>query len=167
MKHGLSESEMAWRSRPFTHTGRFWGSALVACAVVPYYLWQLGLPAAAMFIPYLVAAAGVGLLVVVVRRVLRPQKPYLEQTFIEVTPGGIWRTTPNARVLILAAPQVQKARVFRSRFKQIVRIEIESGSDGARFIGLNDMQAFLDDVRSTFARCTVQDGEVATGDSIS
>jgi hypothetical protein len=161
VKHGLSESEIAWQSRPFVNTGRFWGAALVACTVVPYYLWHLGLASAVMFIPYLIVAAGVGVLVVVVRRLLRPPQPYLEQTFIEITPGGIWRTTPNARVLILAAPQVQQVRVFRSRFRKIVRIEIASESESTPFVGLGDMQAFLNDVRSTFVRCELMDGEMA------
>lgn len=158
---------MAWRSRPFSHTGRFWGSALVACAVVPYYLWHLGLSAAFMFIPYLIAAAGVSMLVVFGRRLLRPPRPYLEQTFIEVTPGGIWRTTPNARVLILAAPQIRQLHVFRSPFKEITRIEIGSESENTTFAGLGDMQTFLDDVRSTFVRCELVNSEMAAGDSIS
>ena len=153
---------MSWGSRPFAHTGRFWGGAIVACVVVPYYLWQLGLPAIAMFFPYLIAAASVGLLVVFIRRVFRPSRAHLERTFIEVTAGGIWRTTPNSRVLILAAPQVQKLRVVRSRFKEIMRIEIESGNDSIPFFGLNDMQAFLNDVLSTFGRCEALDHEMAT-----
>jgi hypothetical protein len=165
VKHGLSEQEKAWRSRPFGHTGRFWGSALVACVVVPYSFWHMGVRATLLFIPYLIAAAGIGSLVILVRRVLRPPQAYLDQTFIEVTSGGIWRTAPIARFVILAAPQIQQVHVFRSRFKEIVRIEIGSESKTAQFEGLSDMQAFLDDVRSTFARCRVQESEVGVSSS--
>lgn len=161
MKHRLSEAEKAWRSRPFAHTGRFWGAATVACVVVPYYLWQLGAGAVLGFMPYLTAAAGLGLLVVLVRRLLRPTKPVLDQTFVEVTPGGIWRITPSSRALVLPGPQVQRVRVVRSKFKEIVRIVIESGEASTPITGLNDMQAFLDDVLSTFVRCTVVKDEGA------
>lgn len=162
MKHGLSEPEMSWRSRPIPHTGRFFGGAMVASVVVPYYLWELGLSGVALFIPYLIVAAGVGVVVVFVRRTLRPPRAHLEQTFIEVTPGGIWRTTPNSRILILAAPQVSELRVSRYHFNEIVSIEIGFGDDTARFFGLIDMTAFLNDVLSTFVRCKVLEIEIAT-----
>ena len=161
MKHRLSDAEKAWRSRPFTHTGRFWGAATVACVVVPYFLWQLGAGAVLGFMPYLIAAAGVGLFVVLVRRLMRPPMPVLNQTFVEVTPGGIWRTTPNSRVLVLPSPQVQRVRVIRSKFNEIVRIVIESGEASTPVTGLNDMQVFLEDVLSTFERSTVDNDEEA------
>ena len=154
MRHELSEAEKSWRSRPFHHTGRVMGGAAVACVVVPYYLWQLGPGAILGFVPYLLAAGGVGLLVVLVRRILRPPRRNLDRTFVEVTTGGIWRVTPKSRSLLIAAPQIQSLRVRRSNFNEIVRIDILAGRAGATITGLKDMQAFLGDVLSTYERCT-------------
>ena len=121
----------------------------------------MGAGAALGFLPYLIAAAGVGVSVVLVRRLMRPPRHVLNQTFVEVNPGGIWKTTPNSRVLVLSVPQIQKVRVIRSKFKEIVRIVIESEEASTPFTGLNDMQVFLEDVLSTFKRSAVDNDEEA------
>ena len=161
MKHALSEAEKDWRSRPFSHTGRFWGAATVACVVVPYYLWQAEFYRILVFVPYLLASAGVGFAVVLVRRILRPPRSVLNQTFIEVSPGGIWSSTPNSRTLILAAPQIQTVKAVRSPFKKVVRVAVDSNEADISFTGLDNMDAFLKDVVSTYPRCVlVNDEEV-------
>jgi hypothetical protein len=141
------------------HTGRVMGGGLAAFVIVPYYLWQLGPGAIFGFTPYLVAAACVGFFVVLVHRILRPPRAELDKTFIEVTPGGIWRVTPTSRSILLSAPQIQRVRVFRSSFNQIVRLVIGSGTVSATFAGLDDMKVFLDDVLSTFKICVVASEE--------
>ena len=94
MKHRLSDAQKAFLSRPFSHTGRFWGAATVACVVAPLGYWKLTPLEAghlAMLAVYLGLAAGVAVLVVAVRRWLRPPRSVLEDTFIDVSAGGVPR----------------------------------------------------------------------------
>ena len=112
MKHRLSDAQKAFLSRPFSHTGRFWGAATVACVVAPLGYWKLTPLEAghlAMLAVYLGLAAGVAVLVVAVRRWLRPPRSVLEDTFIDVSAGGVPRETPTSRALFLASPQVGRA----------------------------------------------------------
>jgi hypothetical protein len=157
MRHALSESEVAWRTRPFAHTGRFWGAATVACVVVPYSLWQMGPAATLGFLPYLLPAAAVAFIVIFARRILRPPRAEQQQTFIEFTSSGIWQVGPNSRVLLLPAPEVQYAQVLRT-MNQIERIMVGArGSSSVTLSGLRDMEAALADLRGTFQRCSVKD----------
>lgn len=100
MKHHLSDAQIAYRARPFAHTGRFWGAATVACVVAPYGFWKL-LPLSdgqvAVWVAYLLAATCIGLLVVLVRRVLRPSKSSLRSTVFDVTSTGVWQETASSR----------------------------------------------------------------------
>ena len=112
MKHELSEAEKVWRSRPFPHTGRFWGAATVACVVVPYYLWQADFYRIVVLIPYL-----------------------------------------------LAVPQIQTVNAVRSRFKEVVRIAVGTKQNSISFTGLDDMDAFLNDIVSTYERCVLSSDE--------
>lgn len=52
-------------------------------------------------------------------------------------------------------------KFFRTPLQGIVRIVIESEVGAVTFTGLSDMQAFLEDVLSTFERCTLVKPEMA------
>ena len=112
MKHRLSDAQKAFLSRPFSHIGRFWGAATVACVVALLGYWKLTRLEAghlAVLAVYLGLAEGVAVLVVAVRRWFRPPRSVLEDTFIDVSAGGVPRETPTSRTLLLASPQVGRA----------------------------------------------------------
>lgn len=156
MRHALSDAEVAWRTRPFSHTGRFWGAAIVACVVVPYTLWQMGIAATLQFLPYLLPAAAIAFLVVFIRRILRPPRAELQQTFVEFTSGGIWQVGPSSRELLMAAPQIHEAQVLRT-MNRVERILVRGDGPALTLKGLRDMEAALADFRTTFQRCVVID----------
>lgn len=154
MKHRLSEARKAYLGRPFTHTGRFWGAATVACVVAPLGYWNL-MPLEARHVAvlafYLAFATGVALLVVFIRRRLRPSRAVLENTFINVTGGGISMETPTSRTSLLASPDVGRASLYW-RGNQLVRVVFHTSRQDVEVHGLDDMAVFLEDLRSTFIR---------------
>ena len=159
MKHRLSEARKAFLSRPFSHTGRFWGAAMVACVVAPFGYWKLAPLEAgnlAVLAVYLALAAGVSALVVTIRRWLRPPKAVLENTFIDVTPGGISRETPTSRTWFLASPQVGRASLYWHG-SELVRVVLHAENRDVEVHGLEDMAGFVDDLRRTFVRLNCTD----------
>jgi hypothetical protein len=158
MKHRLSEARKAFLGRPLSHTGRFWGAATVACVVAPVGYWRLAPLEAgqlAVLVVYLALALAVAVLVLVIRRWLRPPWAVLENTFIDVTVGGISRDTPTSRTLLLASPEVSRASLYWSG-SELMRVVLHTDSRDVEVHGLDDMAGFVNDLRRTFVRlkCT-------------
>lgn len=163
MKHRLSDAHRAYLGRPFSHTGRFWGAATVACFVAPLGYWKLapleaGQLAALAF--YLAFAAAVALLVVVIRRWLRPPRAVLENTFIDVTAGGISKETPMSYTSLLASPEIGRASLYWQG-NNLVRVVLHANNRDVEVHGLEDMAGFLADLRRTFVRLSCTDVRAA------
>ena len=158
MKHRLSEAHKASLGRPFSHTGRFWGAATVACVVAPVGYWKLAPLKAgqlAILAVYLALALALAVLVLVIRRWLRPPRAVLENTYIDVTAGGVSRDTPTSRTLLLASPEVSQASLYWYR-SELMRVVLHTDSRDVEVHGLDDMTGFVKDLRKTFVRlkCT-------------
>lgn len=158
MKHQLSDAQIAYRTRPFAHTGRFWGVATVACVVAPYGFWKL-LPLSdgqmAVWVAYLLAVMCIGLLVVLVRRVLRPSKSVLTSTVVNVTSTGVWQETASSRTLLVHGAQLRTVFLLRNARNELGTVIMEGGGKEVALSGLADMEGFLTDLRSTFRRVAV------------
>jgi HAMP domain-containing protein len=130
----------------------------VACVVAPVGYWKLApletgqLPVLAV---YLALALAVAVLVLVIRRWLRPPAAVLENTFIDVTSGGISRDTPTSRTLLLASPEVGRASLYWYD-SELMRVVLHTDSRDVEVHGLDDMAGFVNDLRTTFVRliCT-------------
>lgn len=145
---------MTYLGRPFVHTGRFWGAALVACVIAPLgysKLLPLEAPHLAVLAAYLAAAAGVAAMVVIIRRWLRPPRAVAERMCIDVTAGGIWNETSTSRTLLLAAPEVARASLYWNR-DELVRVVLHTDRSDLEMSGLADTAGFVDDLRKTFVR---------------
>jgi hypothetical protein len=159
MKHRLSGAQKAFLGRPFSHTGKFWGVATVACVVAPLGYWKLTPLEAGHLVVlsvYLGLAVGVAALVVAVRRWLRPPRSVLENTFIDVSAGGISRETPTSRSLLLASPQVRRASLYWHG-SELVRVLLHVDNRDIEVRGLEDMTGFVEDLRRTFVRLSCTD----------
>lgn len=164
VKHQLSDDRIAYLTRPFSHTGRFWGAALVACFVAPYGFWKLlPLQAAqiAVLATFLLAAASVGVFVVLVRRLMRPAKSTLKSTAVDVTPTGVWRETSTARTLLMPGAAVKSVTLYRNKRNELSRIVLDSGSNQVELSGLADMEGLLADLRDTYARAKFVENSAA------
>jgi hypothetical protein len=160
MKHYLSEAQIAYKTRPFSHTGRFWGAATIACFVAPYTLrkvWPLEVRDVVVFGAYLALAACIGILTVITRRMLRPSRRYLEGTLIEIDTHGIWKETGRSRSLMLGAREIQSADVHRTRLNAVHRVVLRGAKREASIEGLGDMQSLLSDVLGTFRPAKVNE----------
>jgi hypothetical protein len=158
MKHHLSESQIAYKTRPFPHTGRFWGAAIAACLVVPYTVWQMPpweLRDVVVFGTYLLLAALVAMLVVGVRRLLRPSRKYVEGMSIEIDRHGVWKEAGGSRALLLGTRLVQSADIYRDRLNVIQRVVIGSARREVSVDGLADMESFASDVLGNFRHAKV------------
>ncbi len=163
MKHRLSDARKACLGRPFSHTGRSWGGATVACVVATLGYWKLAPLEAghlAVLAFFLAFAVTVALLVVVIRRWLRPPRPVLENTFLDVTAGGISQETPTSRTSLLASPEIGRANLYWQG-NNLVRVVLHADARDVEVHGLEDMAGFLDDLRRTFVRSNCTD--VRTG----
>jgi len=159
MKHRLSDARKAYLSRPFSHTGRFWGAAAVACVVAPLGYWKLAPLEAghlAVLAFYLAFAVAVALLVVVVRRWLRPLRAVLDNTFLDVTAGGVSKETPNSRTWLLASPDIGRASLYWQG-NNLVRVVLHADNGDVEVHGLEDMAGFVADLRRTFVRLHCSD----------
>jgi len=112
-----------------------------------------------VLVVYLGLAAGAAALVVAVRRWLRPPRSVLENTFIDVSAGGISRETPTSRTLLLASPQVGRASLYWHG-SELVRVLLHVDNRNVEVRGLEDMAGFVDDLRKTFVRFSCTDVQV-------
>ncbi|CAN7556723.1 hypothetical protein [Polaromonas sp. LjRoot131] len=158
MKHHLSEDQIAYQARPFSHTGRLWGAAIAACLIVPYAIWKMPFwefRDAVIFGIVLVPAALIGLLVVMVRRLLRPSKKYLEGMRLEIDRHGVWKEAGRKRSLLLGVRLVQSVDVYRDRLNVIQRVVIAGARCEVSVEGLADMEALVNDAQGTFPHAEV------------
>ena len=97
----------------------------------------------------------VALHVMIVRRWLRPPRAVVDNTFIDVTAGGISKETPSSRTPLLASPEVGRASLHWYR-NELVRVVLHANNRDVEILGLEDMEGFLADLRRTYVRlkCT-------------
>jgi hypothetical protein len=120
-------------------------------------MWPLNARDVVLFGSYLALAALIGLLAVAIRRMLRPSRKYLEGTFVEVNPEGVWRKGERCRSLLLGAREVQAVHVYRGYLDTVQRVVLRGAGRDASIEGLHDMAAFLNDVKSSFRHAKVHE----------
>lgn len=158
MKHPLSEAQIAYQTRPFSHTGRFWGAAIAACVAVPYMLWTMPpweFRDVFVFGTYLVLAAVLAMFVVMVRRLLRPSRKYVEGMLLEIDRHGVWKEAGRKRSLLLGVRLVRSVDVYRDRLNAIQRVVIGGARREVSVEGLADMEALVRDALGTFPHAEV------------
>lgn len=158
MKHHLSEAQIAYKTRPFSHTGRFWGAAIAACVAVPYIIWKMPpweFRDVLVFGTYLMLAVLIGLLVVMVRRQLRPSRKYVEGMLLEIDRHGVWKEAGHKRSLLLGVRLVRSVDVYRDRLNAIQRVVIGGARREVSVEGLADMEALVSDAVGAFPRAEV------------
>jgi hypothetical protein len=114
-----------------------------------------------VFGTYLMLAALIGLLVVMVRRQLRPSRKYVEGMLLEIDRHGVWKEAGHKRSLLLGVRLVRSVDVHRDRLNMIQRVVIGGARREVSVEGLADMEVLVSDALGAFphAEVTVHRGE--------
>jgi hypothetical protein len=137
---------------PSFQAARFIGAGVACIVGTGIVLWRSGpysLSEVFGFAFYLALCLALALLVIGVRRFFRPPED-LRSTVAEVDRNGLWRETARSRTLMFGRAELRSISVYKSSLNDIYRVVLHGPARTLRVEGLENMYAFVQDLRSMF-----------------
>jgi hypothetical protein len=81
----------------------------------------------------------------------------MRTTSYEVDRHGLWRQRRSRRKLLIGRAELTSVEVYRTRVNEVVRIELRSRTRQVPLEGLENMEAFVQDLHRQFPNLPLQD----------